>query len=386
MNQILFISILNESAFHGSRVAVSLYALELGASQFTIGILVALFALCPVLLSIAIGRFADRVSPRLPVVLGTAGMAAALLLPPLFSSLTALYAASFLMGLAHQLYLIPLEAVIGVVDGAKNRARNYALITMGFSVASFSGPLVTGFSIDYLGHRQAFLVLTALTVMPLLMLAIRSTFLPKTVQRSPTARHGSVLDLWRLRSLRTTLIAGSIALSAWDLFNFYLPIYGHSIGLSASAIGSILAVVSISSFIVRGGIPFLVKKLTEAEILAYSIFAAAVAFALFPFLSNPYALAAIAFLIGLGVGCATPIAMSFIYVLTPPGRIAESMGLRKTVNHATHLLIPLIFGSVGTAFGFVTVFASNSIILAAAGFLVRKAGLRNSDPGPKQAP
>ena len=104
---IVLINFLNQIGFSGSRVAVSLYALDLGASQFTIGVLVALYALCPVLLSIVIGKFADRVAPRLPMVTGTAGMGLALLLLPVFPGVTVLYVSSLLLGFCHQLYLIP---------------------------------------------------------------------------------------------------------------------------------------------------------------------------------------------------------------------------------------------------------------------------------------
>ena len=383
MNLIVLISVLNHIGFSGSRVAVSLYALELGANQFTIGVFIALYALCPVLLSIVIGKFADRVAPRLPAIIGTAGVGLALLLPPLFPGLTVLYVSSFVLGLSNQLINIPLEAIVGGIDGVEKRARNYALISMGFAGASFLGPLVAGFSIDSIGHLQVFLVLASFTVVPMLILWFKPAVLRKVARHAAEARRGSVLDLWRIPNLRTTLIAGSIALSAWDLFQFYLPIYGHSVGLSASAIGTILAVFSIASFVIRGTVPFLVKKLTEAKILTYSVFIAAFAFVLLPFFVSPYALAAIAFLLGLGVGCATPIEMSLIYVLTPRDRIAESMGLRKTVNQTMHLVIPLIFGSLGAAFGSAAVFISNSVMLTIGGFLMRKARLPDTDLRPK---
>ena len=185
--------------------------------------------------------------------------------------------------------------------------------------------------------------------------------------------------LWRLPSVRITIIAAGVVGSAQDLFQFYLPIYGHSIGLSASAIGTILGVVFVAAFVIRGLLPFLVKKLTEATILTWAIFIAAVAFTLLPFFVNPYALAAIAFLLGLGVGCAQPMTMSLLYLLTPAGRIAESFGLQKTARNATHLVVPIVFGSVGAAFGVTTVFISNTAILVTSGFLLRKAGIPDSD-------
>ena len=107
--------------------------------------------------------------------------------------------------------------------------------------------------------------------------------------------------------------------------------------------------------------------------LTGAIFIAAVAFALFPFFANAYVLGAIAFLLGLGVGCGQPVSMSLIYALAPPGRAAECAGLRVTANNVMHLLIPLLFGSVGSAFGYIPVFLSNSSLLVAAGVILRRA-------------
>ena len=58
---IVLMCTLNHAGFGGSRVAVSLYALELGANQFAIGVLMALYGLCPMLLAVSIGKLADTV-------------------------------------------------------------------------------------------------------------------------------------------------------------------------------------------------------------------------------------------------------------------------------------------------------------------------------------
>jgi len=47
--------------------------------------------------------------------------------------------------------------------------------------------------------------------------------------------------------------------------------------------------------------------------------------------------------------------------------------VRVTVNNLTHFVIPLIFGSIGTAFGFAPVWLSNSALLGLGGWLVRRA-------------
>src|SRR5215831_1525228 len=383
---VVMISALSQVGFSGSRVAMSLHAIELTANQFAIGVVIALYSLCPVLLSIVIGRFADRVPPKLPIMLGSAVLTLALLLPPLFSGLPVLCVTAFVLGLAHQVFSIPLEAVVGGIDGPKNRARNYAFITMGWSAANFFGPLIAGFTIDYVGQLQVYVVLAVLTAIPIPILLAKPDLFPRAAARHGEAgKHSGVLDLWRMPSVRMTIIAAGVVGSAQDLFQFYLPIYGRSIGLSASAIGTILGTVFVAAFVIRGVLPVLVKRLKEPTILISAMFVAAAAFTLLPLSSDRYTLGAVAFLLGLGVGCAQPMTMSLLYLLTPTGRIAEAFGLQKTVRNGTHVVVPIVFGSVGAAFGVTAVFLSNAVILLTSGLLMRNAGILNSAPQRSQA-
>jgi cyanate permease len=213
-----------------------------------------------------------------------------------------------------------------------------------------------------------------------LMLLLRPGFLPKPRKHAESGARASALDLWRIPSLRNTFIASGILSSAWDIFQFYFPVYGHHLGLSASAIGIILGVFALATFTIRLALPSLARRYSEAQVLTSSIFLTAFAFALFPFFSHAYVLAAVAFLLGLGVGCGQPMSMSLIYALAPRGRAAESAGLRVTVNNLMHLVIPLAFGSLGTAFGYAPVFLSNSAMLIGGGILVRKARI-SATPG-----
>jgi MFS family permease len=143
----------------------------------------------------------------------------------------------------------------------------------------------------------------------------------------------------------------------------------------------VLGVFALATFTVRIVLPGLAKRYTEAQVLTAGIFVAAFAFVLFPFFSNAYILAGAAFVLGLGVGCGQPMSMSLIYALAPAGRQAEAAGLRVTANNVTHLIIPVLFGSLGTAFGYGPVFLTNSAMLVAGGALMRKAKI--SVPAPQ---
>ena len=213
-------------------------------------------------------------------------------------------------------------------------------------------------------------------------------FLPKAVKPAHDAAQNRVLDLWKMPKLRSAFIASGILSAAWDLFQFYFPIYGHSIGLSASVIGTVLATFALATFTVRILLPAWAKRSSEADILVKGIFISAFAFVLFPFFVNPWLLATVAFILGLGVGSGQPMSMSLIYALAPPGRTSEAAGLRVMVNNVAHLSIPLLFGSVGTAFGFMPVFVSNAAMLVAGGELLRRKNAGDSQvrkPAPKNS-
>jgi MFS family permease len=76
--------------------------------------------------------------------------------------------------------------------------------------------------------------------------------------------------------------------------------------------------------------------------------------------------------LGLGLGCGSPLSMILAYNRAPAGRSGEAIGLRQTVNKATEVVMPLIFGSLSTAVGMPPVFWMEAMILAWAGALMRR--------------
>lgn len=110
---LIALGIFNHVLLAGGRVAVSLQALALGASPAIVGLLMALFALLPALFAIPIGRLADRMGARRPMLVGCAGCCTAGLIPALWPGLPALFAASTLAGVAFVLFQIPAQRAIG---------------------------------------------------------------------------------------------------------------------------------------------------------------------------------------------------------------------------------------------------------------------------------
>ena len=67
---VLLIILCNMTCWRASKVLATLFAIELGATQFHIGILVAVYSLFPMLLALYAGKLSDRLGVRLPMIAG----------------------------------------------------------------------------------------------------------------------------------------------------------------------------------------------------------------------------------------------------------------------------------------------------------------------------
>ncbi len=370
---IALMSTLFNTAFGGSRVAMSLLAIELGANPFGVGLLAALYGVFPMLLAIYAGKLIDRVGARGPMIAGMLGLALVLLLPAGIPSLLVMYCAAPLLGLCFMIFFVAVQGITGAVGRDQDRARNYGVLSIGFSISGFLGPLIAGFSIDHLGHQGALLILAGCALIPLLLLWLRPAMIPRAKPGEEKKPGQSVRDLLRDPALRRIFVVSGFISAGWDLYSFYMPVYGHQIGLSASVIGMILATFALATFVIRLFLSALMRPGSEMRILNWALYVASAAYFLFPFFENPWALAAISFLLGLGIGTGQPLSMTLIYNLAPAGRTSEAAGVRVTVNHFTHITIPLLFGAMGSVVGVAPVFISNGLMLLTGGIINQRA-------------
>src|SRR5437867_3638755 len=161
---VVLLSVLNSIGQRGSKVAVSLYALELGGGSFTVGLLAAMFAAFPLLLAVHAGRISDRAGVRYPILLGTATMACGLALPALAGGLPALFLCPALIGLGHIFFHVSIHNLVGSLGAAEDRTRNFATFALGGSIAAFAGPSLAGFGIEIAGYRATFAMLAGFIV------------------------------------------------------------------------------------------------------------------------------------------------------------------------------------------------------------------------------
>jgi predicted MFS family arabinose efflux permease len=372
--EIVYFVVLNalgHLAFVGCRMTTILFALELGASEFTVGVLMSLFALLPMLLSVSAGRLIDRAGPRGPLVVSFIALALGAALPFFLQRIEILYASATLLGVSFMYVHIAMNSVFGAHGSAEERAVNFSWLALGFSISNSIGPLVAGVAIDSLGHAPAFLVLAFFPVLALALLWRRERPLPRP-EHVPLAKHAGVLDLLRIPGLRQTFWVSLLLATGWDLYTFLIPLYGARVGLSAAAIGVILSTFAIATLTVRLAMPIVIKRLKQWLIIFGAMAISGTCYLLFPFAQTVAPLLLLSFVLGLGLGSAQPVIMSLLYAASPPGRQGEAVGLRTSLLNASHTLIPLLSGAVSTALGMAPVFWALAACLLGGAWYARR--------------
>jgi len=344
------LNVLGHLAFVGARMSTSLFALRLGASPATVGVLMALFAALPMLLSVGTGRLIDRIGPRRPLLAAFCVLAVGAALPFFFPTIHALFVSSTLLGIGFMHVHIGMNSIFGAHGGPERRAMNFAWLALAFSLSGSLGPLVAGFAIQGLGFRHAFLILALFPAAALVTLwrDKRPMPRPERVARHERAR---LLDLFGLPHLRSTFIVSGILATGWDLYSFLMPLYGAQLHLEAGTIGIIMA-----TFVVRLAMSMLIRRLRQWLIITAAMCVAGASYLLVPLAASAAPLMLLSFVLGLGLGCAQPVIMALLYEAAPPGRQGEAVGVRTTMINASQTFIPLGSGALSAAVGMAPVF------------------------------
>src|SRR5690606_31298436 len=132
------------------------------------------------------------------------------------------------------------QNLVGSAGGGEARTRNFSSYSLVMAVGSFLGPLAGGLAIDALGHARSYLVAATLPLVPIAILAASRGEAAGPRRKGEEEQAVLATSLLGIPLLRRTLIASALAVTGQDLFQFYMPIYGHAVGLSASAIGVVL--------------------------------------------------------------------------------------------------------------------------------------------------
>lgn len=369
---VVLLTTLSHIGYVGSRITVALAAISQGATPLTIGALMALYAVVPMLLAVQAGRLVDRVGPFRPVAIAGSVVAAGILLPFASHGLPMLFVTAVVVGTAFMMQHIALNHAIGSIGQPAERPVNFSWFALGYSVSGFLGPLLAGFAIDFVGISFAFVALALPPAAGTALLLWKRGVPAGTLGPKPDAAQHRIADLLRNPRLLPVFLFSGLLASGWDLYTFVIPIYGSSIGLSASTIGIVMSSFALATFVVRLAMPSVARRLSEWTVIGAALLIAGTAYSMFPLVTRVPLLIALSFLLGLGLGCAQPMIMAALYAASPPGRQGEVVGMRTTMINASQTFMPLAFGAVGSALGLKPILWTMAAALLVGSWLARK--------------
>jgi MFS family permease len=358
------------STMTGVRMAASLQVLREGRGAWAVGVLLSLFAAAPVLTAWHAGRLADRHGYH-PLVHGAVGMSVAGGLAALASTfasgwlhLLLLAVAAMLVGTAANVGVLTMQRTAGLAArDATERMRVFSWLAIAPSFSNVIGPITVGVAIDSLGFAAGYALMALLP----LFTALAARRIPRTAG-TPPATAAPARTAWSLLQtpgMRRLLTVNWLLSTAWEVHSFTVPLLGHERGFSASTIGLILGLFTLSVTIVRFVIPVLAHRLREVTVLRASMVGTALVFAAYPFAPNAWAMGALAVLLGVPLGSVQPMVMALLHQITPHDRHGEALALRSMAINATSTVMPLLFGASGALVGTTAIFwAVGAAVLA----------------------
>lgn len=363
----------------GARLAAPLAVLHLGHSAWSVGLVMTMFALCPALFAIPAGRLADRHGYHLPVRIAATLSLVGTLVAALAHHLAALCLGAALCGAGSGFGMIAIQrTATRLARDEADRLRVFSWIALAPAVAGLLGPLLAGVLIDHLGFSAAFATLALLPAVTLLI----AQAVPQESRAAGQGRTAGRLSPWELLrhpAFRRLLFINWLVSASWDVHGFALPILGVERGLSASALGMVLAAYAAASMSVRLLIPLIAERLPRRRLLTGALFLTGLVFAIYPLLHSAWVMALCAAVLGIALGAIQPTILATLHEVTPRERHGEALAFRSMMVHLSMTAMPLVFGLVGASVGAAALFWVMAASLGLGSLEARRLGTAEGD-------
>lgn len=372
-----------------TRPFVPLFASELGAGPFAVGVVAAAFAVLPLPLAVPAGALTDRVGPRAMCLAGSLAMALVTMGVGLFPSMAALIAGQALLGVAQLTVVVSLQTAVASAKGDAAREHWFGLYTASVSLGQLIGPLIGGYVADRTAFTTTFIVAgLAGLVTPALAWGMPKQGMETTGGTSGGRSIRAIRRLLRHKGIQAGIVTSFGAIFTLGLRQAFFPLYLQGLGYPATVIGSLLSAQALASVLVRPAMPRIIAwSGGRFPVLVGSLALLAIAMLITPFSTTPVPLALASILIGIGLGLCQPISMVTVADSVEPEIRGLAMGVRMTGNRLAQLTNPLFFGAVTAAIGLGPAFIlSGALLCFTTGLILRMREAFPAHGSPRSAP
>ncbi|MFA9431919.1 MFS transporter [Egicoccus sp. AB-alg2] len=351
------------TAAHALRPLVPLHLDALGASEATVGLVIALFPLSSLGLAIPSGRLVDRVGVRRVLAFGLVGMVSGGVGFAVAPTVAAVAAFTVLIGLAELATWVSLQAYASEGGRGDFLTRQLALFSLAWGGGIAGGPIIGTLLYDRYGFSAVGVCYALCGTIAVVALWVAPRVGRPAVRERRSVRSG-IASMWATLPVRATLLSSFVALFVQGIKASFLPLYLERAGLDVPLIGVLLSVSGIAALVVRLPLPRVVRRLGPGRALVLSMWLAVVPMGLFPFTRGFAVWLALAVFVGVGLGANPPITVELMARHTDAAERGVAMGLRLTANRLAQVIQPIAFGALVSAAGFATAFTAATGALA----------------------
>lgn len=313
------------------------------------------------------GHLADRYGRKLMLIRASLGMAVAMSLIGLATNVWQLVLlrllAGFLGGYAS-------GSMVLVATQTPKARTGWALGTLssGIMAGNLAGPLIGGILPPLIGIRMTFFGAGAVIFLAFLatLFLIKEEARPPAAQRPKTAGWSAIPDK---RPVIAMLLTGMLLLLANMSIEPIITVYVATlvdhpdqitivagIAMAAAALGSILSASRLGR---------LADRIGHWQVLTGGLLAAALLLIPQAFVTQPWQLVALRFLMGIALGGLLPCIAAVIRHNVPDAIAGTTLGYSTSAQYAGQVIGPLMGGFVGGHIGMRAVFIGTALLMAA---------------------
>ena len=351
---VLFVTILIDLLGFGLIIPIfPIFAKELHASSFQIGIIAGMYSLMNFLFAPFWGTLSDRIGRRPVMLVSILITMLAYVFFAFTHNLTFLFFSRIFAGIGSA-NISAAQAYIADITEPQDRAKNMGLLGAAFGLGFIFGPPVGGYlkslsgpgSVDFVGYFAATLcAINWVLAYKFLPESIKQMQKDKPFRFKPFTDLAAELKKPVIRELFTINFLFVVAFSMMQITAGLLWIEKYA--LTEKSIGLVFMYMGLTGAVVQGGlVGKLTKKFGEKKLLLIGTVSMGIGVFTLPFVPPQYfwlQLISLAFL-ALSNGCITPSISSLISQTSSPKEQGQAMGLNQSFASLARVIGPVLGG------------------------------------------
>jgi len=361
------------------RPALALFAGSLGATPFTVGILVALSTLTGVFLKLPVGVMSDILDRRKFMIGGLLAFALPPFLYPLISDLEIIGMLRLVHGFATALFT-PLALAMVAHMYTERRGEAMGWYTAAAQGGGLLGPMLGGVLVYAVGFTSTFIIAGVFGVLSFfLFVCITWSDHPASDTRHSNRtllvefRQG-IQDILKHRGILITSLTEASKMMANGTLMAFLPLYGLSIGLNAAQVGVLFGIQALTSLLAKPIMGKVSDRLGRQPLIIVGLCVCGSMLMLMPQIQVMLMLLVVSAIFGLGEAVITSSSTALIADLSHQSSLGAGMGMRGTIMDIGHASGPVIagslIGSIGYSGGFAVIGIFQFITAVAFGMIM----------------